>query len=76
MKGGEGMSPHVSRRHFNTAIGAGAAYMALSPFDATGSPAGQSPPQASQELCELSAVELAARLARKQVSAREVMHNG
>jgi len=47
--------------------------MALSPFDATGSPAGQSPPQASQELCELSAVELAARLARKQVSAREVM---
>jgi amidase len=47
--------------------------MALSPFDATGSPAAQSPPQASQELCELSAVELAARLARKQVSAREVM---
>jgi amidase len=47
--------------------------MALNPFDATGSPAAQSPPQASQELCELSAVELAARLARKQVSAREVM---
>jgi amidase len=47
--------------------------MALSPFDATASPGGQSPPQASQELCELSAVELAARLARKQVSAREVM---
>jgi amidase len=36
--------------------------------------AAQRPPQASgSELCEMSAVELVARLARKQVSAREVM---
>jgi amidase len=59
----------VSRRHFNATIAAGAAYTVLNPLDATGTPA--QPPRS--ELCELSAVELAARLGRREVSAREVM---
>jgi amidase len=62
----------VSRRRFNTAIAAGAAYTALDPLAG----AVVVPPQpkaAAQDLCEMSAVELAARLARKDVSAREVM---
>src|SRR5262245_66242670 len=53
----------ISRRQFNAAMAAGAAYSALTPFAA----------EQSNELCEMSAVELAARLARKDVSAREVM---
>jgi amidase len=62
----------VSRRRFNTAIAAGAAYTALDPLAG----AVVVPPQpkaTAQDLCEMSAVELAARLARKDVSAREVM---
>ena len=66
------MSPVVSRRHFTAAAGAGAAGMAMSRFDATGKSGGPSPPP-SEELCELTAVELATRLARKELSAREVM---
>jgi len=46
--------------------------MAMSRFDATGNSAGPLPPPA-EELCELTAVELATRLARKELSAREVM---
>ena len=65
----------MSRRRFNATVAAGAVYTALSsPADA-GIPA-QASAQAGQqgeELCDLSAVELAARLARKEVSAREVM---
>jgi amidase len=60
-----------SRRRFNAAIVAGAAYGALDPLSAAVSGAAQPSPRS--ELCDMSAVELAARLARKQVSAREVM---
>ncbi len=62
----------ISRRHFNSTIAAGAAYAAFNPVGAAGIPA-DAPQPAGQELCELSAVELASRLARRQVSAREVM---
>jgi amidase len=60
----------VSRRDFNTTMAAGAAYTVLNPLGATAISA-----QASrqEELCEMTAVELAARLARKDVSARDVM---
>jgi amidase len=63
--------PHepVSRRRFNATVAAGAAYAALDSLGAAGLPA----QAAQQELCEMSAVELAARLARKEVSARDVM---
>jgi amidase len=59
----------ISRRRFTSTVAAGAAYTALNPFDATVI----STQTAQEELCDLSAVELAARLAKKQVSAREVM---
>jgi amidase len=62
-----------SRRRFNGTIAAGAAYAALNPFAATGLSADEFTKMAPHELCEMSAVELAAHLARKQVSAREVM---
>jgi amidase len=63
----------ISRRRFNSTVAAGAAYTAFDPFGAT-APDEIAAPQTSQEkLCELSAVELVARLTRKQVSAREVM---
>ena len=64
----------MTRREFNTAIGAGAVGTALR--QVPGAPA---PPVAAvgagrtSELCELTAVELADRLRRKQVSARDVM---
>jgi amidase len=63
----------ISRRHFNSALAVGAAYTAFNPFDATGISATTLGRTADEELCGLSAVELATRLARKQVSAREVM---
>jgi amidase len=63
----------LSRRQFNRTIAAGVAYTALDEFAATAFSGYESPKMAPQELCEMSAVELAARLARKQVSAREVM---
>jgi amidase len=61
----------ISRRHFTATVAGGAAYAALSPLgpgeaSAQGSATGH-------ELCQMSATELAARLARKDVSAREVM---
>src|SRR5262245_61910057 len=62
-----------SRRQFNATIAAGAAYTMVNPLDATGISAQDSRPSAQAELCEMSAVELTARLARKDVSAREVM---
>jgi amidase len=63
----------ISRRQFGATIAAGGVYAAFQ--QVTGAAAsGQSSPRSGQsELCEMSAVELAARLARKQVSAREVM---
>ena len=61
-----------TRRRFNTTIAAGAAFAALNRFDVNQISA-QGSPQQSRELCEMSAVELATRLARKQVSARDVM---
>jgi len=65
--------PWVSRRRFNAAVAAGAAYTAFTSIDATGFAAQASEPPVQAELCEMSAVELASRMARKQVSAREVM---
>ena len=62
----------TSRRQFNTTFAASAAYTALDPLAATQLSA-QAAPGASPELCELTAVELATRLARTEVSAREVM---
>ena len=60
----------ITRRRFSTALAAGAAYAALNPETIAGQ---SSVPPAQSELCEMTAVELASRLARKQVSAREVM---
>jgi amidase len=65
--------PTISRRRFNSTVAAGAVYTAFNPFGAAPFSAHASEQMAQQELCEMSAVELAARLARKQVSAREVM---
>jgi amidase len=60
----------ISRRRFNSTVAAGGTYAAL--HQVLG--AATDPAQAGRsELCELSAVDLAARLARKDVSAREVM---
>jgi amidase len=63
----------ISRRRFNTTMAAGVAYTAVNPFGASDISAQASRPASQQELCEMSAVELATRLARKDVSAREVM---
>ncbi len=60
----------ITRRRFNTTLAAGAAYAAFGPVSTSGQ---SSMLPAQHELCEMSAVELVARLARKQVSAREVM---
>jgi len=64
----------ISRRRFSATAAAGGVYAALPQLigAAAGSAQGTPPPGRS-ELCEMSAVELAARLARKDVSAREVM---
>jgi amidase len=63
----------MSRRQFNSAVAAGAAYTAFDPLGASGISAQASRQPARDELCEMSAVDLAARLARKQLSARDVM---
>jgi len=63
----------VSRRRFNAAVAAGATYTAIDPFGAAGFHASASDRPPQSELCDMSAVEMAARLARKEVSAREVM---
>ena len=65
--------PALTRRQFNATMAAGAAYAAFHPLDTAVSAAQALKPQAPLELCEMSAVELAGRLARKEVSAREVM---
>jgi amidase len=63
----------VSRRQFNTTVLTGAAYATLGPPGATAIAAQNARQSARSELCNMTAVELAARLARKQVSARDVM---
>jgi amidase len=60
----------ITRRRFNSTLAAGAAYAAFGPVSTSGQ---SSMLPAQYELCEMSAVELVARLAKKQVSAREVM---
>jgi len=63
----------ISRRDFNTVLGLGAVGTALHPVAAGAAAAAQPVPSRVPELCEMTAVELADRLRRKQVSAREVM---
>ena len=71
--GGATRGVALSRRDFNTVLGLGAVGTALHPI-ATGTAAAAQPePSRVPELCEMTAVELADRLRRKQVSAREVM---
>jgi amidase len=67
--GDENPDALVTRRQFNSTMAAGAAYSAFHPFGEAQTAARRG----QEELCELTAVELATRLARKQVSAREVM---
>jgi amidase len=62
----------MTRRHFTNTVAAGAAYTAFNPLAASESAEDQRQTMPS-ELCDLSAVDLAARLARKEVSARDVM---
>ena len=66
----------MTRRTFNRAVGSVTAGTAMhhlfGPADAITSTTPQRP-AADQELCKLTAVELAVRLRNKQVSAREVM---
>jgi len=60
----------ITRRHFTATLAAGLTGAAVRPDPAAAQSAAA--PSAA-ELCEMTAVELAARLAKKQVSAREVM---
>jgi amidase len=57
----------LSRREFGQCVGAAAVTAALPAFGAP------SAAVAGDELCDLSAVDLAARIKRKQISARDVM---
>ncbi len=63
--------PH-SRREF-TATLTGAACAALTPFDMAASAPPAEGSMALDEITDLTAVDLAARLARKDLSAREVV---
>ena len=64
----------TNRRNFCAAIAGGSVYSAVHELLGTTVNASQAPRlPASSDLCGMSAVELAGRLARKQVSAREVM---
>jgi len=69
-------SNHISRRAFGQVVGAAAAASTLQALG-SGGPADQSARPAAgasaDELCDLTAVELAARIRRKDVSAREVL---
>src|SRR5690349_18584263 len=74
----DGSGEGVSRRDFGRLLGA-AALSGILPNAGGGAPrepgAGRdaSSPGASDELCDLTATELAGRIRRKQLSAREVM---
>ena len=61
----------VTRRQFSTMMAAGAFGLTLPGLSGAALGAVQAPP--IPELCAMTAVELAGRLAKKQVSAREVM---
>jgi amidase len=64
----------ISRRRFAAAAVVGGVYAAVHDLlGATAVSASAEQQVTRSELCEMTAVELAARLARKQVSAREVM---
>ena len=64
----------ISRRRFSATVAGGGVYTAVHQLFGAAVTSAQAPRQPGRpELCEMSAVELAARLARKQVSAREVM---
>ena len=72
------MTDSMSRRTFGQVLAAaavGGALPDLSHEGSRGADANIAPPLsfAREELCELTAIELAARIRRKQVSAREVM---
>ena len=68
-----GATTRVSRRRFNTTMAAGGVFTAANQLFGVAADLPAPPQPGRSELCEMSAVELAARLARKQVSAREVM---
>jgi amidase len=72
---GEGNATEgISRRRFGATVAAGGVYTAVHQMLGGVANASQQPRAAVRsELCEMSAVELASRLARKEVSAREVM---
>jgi amidase len=64
----------VGRRGFNASVGVGAIGTALHQLLGAAVSASEPPPrQGTQELCEMSAVDLAARLRKKDVSARDVV---
>src|SRR5262245_20720736 len=66
----------ISRRTFGQAIGIVAAAGSLPPIGggpSSDQSAGGAPPRADETLCNLTALELAERIRRKQVSAREVL---
>jgi amidase len=66
------MSSQFGRRHFNATM-IGGVCSALHPVFGAAAAGPQKPSGAGTELCEMTAVELAKRLARKDVSARDVM---
>ena len=68
-------SASISRRSFSASIGAGALGAAVHQVLGANLSASEAPrsDSATPELCEMTAVELAARLRKKEVSAREVM---
>jgi amidase len=73
-------SDGLSRRAFGQLLGAAALTGALpdvsfgvTPTSTPASDAADTRPVAADELCDLTAIDLAARIRRKQVSAREVM---
>src|SRR5436305_57523 len=69
----------LSRRAFGQLLGAAALTGALPDVSfgvtpaITSSDAIETPPVAADDLCDLTAIDLAARIRRKEVSAREVM---
>src|SRR6476661_8569388 len=66
----------MSRRTFGEAIGMAAvagSFSGLAPAGAAAEAGGQKAGKAGDELCDLTATELAARIRRRDVSARDVM---
>ena len=70
---GHSQSAPINRRSFNAAVGAGAVGTALHQLLGAPASAAQAARQGASELCEMTAVDLAGRLRKKEVSAREVM---